>query len=120
MILTSKGGGGSSQVLSIVKVLAIDLAFASICDMLKGGTPFCSKVAIENKDKFAYDLFFLLGPFPLSNVPFCTCGFLKTTRFVAKHGNCKIDIKLLKVTSHITLPKKKVHSQLTCFCNCNR
>jgi hypothetical protein len=102
MILISKRGGGSSQVLSTMKVSTIDLAFVSICDLLKGGTPFCDKVATKNKKKFASNLFFLLGPFPLSNVPFCKGGFLKTTKFAAKPTNCKIDNKLLKVTSHIT------------------
>jgi hypothetical protein len=82
----------------------IDLTFY---DLLKGGTPFCGKVAVENKDKIASDLFFLLGPFPISNVPFCRGGFLKTIRFVAKLANRKIDNKFFKVTSHITLPKLK-------------
>jgi hypothetical protein len=59
--LISKGGGGSSQVLSRIKVLAIDLAFASICDLLRGGMPFCGKVATKNKDMLAFDLSFLLG-----------------------------------------------------------
>jgi hypothetical protein len=59
--LTFRGGGGSSQVLSIVKVLAIDLTFASISDLLKDGMAFCGKVAVKNKDMFAFDLFFLLG-----------------------------------------------------------
>ncbi len=88
-----------------MKGSTIDLTFVSIYDLLKGGTPFCGKVAVENKEKFASDLFFMLGPFPLSNVPFCRGGFLKTTRFVAKLANHKIENKLLKVTSHITLPK---------------
>jgi len=60
LILTSKGRGGSPQELSIMKVSAIDLTFASMFDLLRCGTPLCGKVAAENKDKFAYDLFFLL------------------------------------------------------------
>jgi hypothetical protein len=108
--LTYKGGGGSPQVLSIVKVSTINLAFVSICDLLIGSTPFCGKVATKNKDKFAFDLFFLLGPFPLSNVPFFKSGFLKTIGFVAKPTNCKIDNKLLKVTSHIIIKKSKNES----------
>jgi hypothetical protein len=82
-------------------------SIASICDMLIGGIPFCDKVATENKDKFSFDLFFLLGFFPLSNVPFCINGFLKTIGFVAKPTNHRIDNKLLKGTSHISLPKSK-------------
>jgi hypothetical protein len=69
--------------------------------------PFCNKVATKNKDKLSFDLFFLVGIFPLSNVPFYRSGFLKTIRFVAKPTNHKIDNKLLKVTSHISLPKSK-------------
>jgi len=61
--LTSKGGGGISQVFSTMKVLAIDLAFTTICDLLIGGMPFCDKVATNNKDIFTFDLFFMLGPF---------------------------------------------------------
>lgn len=88
-----------------MKVLAIDFVFASIYDFLKGGTPFYSKGATKNKYKFASDFFFLLGPFPLSNVPFYKGGFLKTIGFTAKPANRKIDNKILKVTSHITLTK---------------
>jgi hypothetical protein len=88
-----------------MKVLAIDLAFALIFDLLKGCTPFYSKDAAKNKDKFAFKLFFLLGPFPLSNVPFCRNSFLKTKGFAAKPTNHRINNKLLKVTSHIILPK---------------
>jgi hypothetical protein len=39
-----------------MKVSAIDLAFATICDLLASGMPFCDKVAAENKDIFAYVL----------------------------------------------------------------
>jgi hypothetical protein len=53
-----------------MKVLAIDLAFASIYDFLKGGTPFCSKGVAKNKDKIASDLFFLLGLFHYPMYPF--------------------------------------------------
>ncbi len=89
--MTSKGGGDSSQVLSTMKVSTIDLAFTLIFNLLRGGMPLCGKVATENKNKFAFNLFFLLGPFALSNVGFCKGGFLKTTRFGAKLTNCKID-----------------------------
>jgi len=75
--------------------------------MLIGGITFCNKVVTKNKDKFSFDLFFLLGFFPLSNVRFCRSGFLKTIGFVAKPTNHKIDNKLLKVTSCISLPKSK-------------
>jgi hypothetical protein len=88
-----------------MKVSAIGLAFALIYDLLISGMPLCDKVATKYKDIFAFNLFFLLGPFPLSNVPFCRGGFLKTIGFVAKPTNCRINNKLLKVTSHITLPK---------------
>jgi hypothetical protein len=43
-----------------MKVSAIDLTFASMFDLLRCGTPLCGKVAAENKNKFAYDLFCLL------------------------------------------------------------
>jgi hypothetical protein len=78
--------------------------------------PLCGKVVTENKDIFASKLFFMLGLFPLSNVPFCKGGFLKSTRFVAKPTNCKINNKLLKVTSHITLPKLKKNESTQPIC----
>jgi hypothetical protein len=103
LILTSKGRGGSPQeVLPI-----IDLTFASMSNLLRCGTPLCGKVATKNKDKFAYDLFLLLGLFALSNVAFCNGGFLNGIGFVAKPIKCKNDSKLLKSTSHITLVKSR-------------
>jgi len=63
--LTSKGRRNNSQVFSIVKVSAIDLAFASICDLLIGGTPFYGKIVAENKEKFASNFFSLIGAFSI-------------------------------------------------------
>jgi hypothetical protein len=63
--LTSKGGRSNSQVLSIVKVLAIDLVFVSICDLLIGGTPYCGKIVAENKENFASNFFSLIGAFSI-------------------------------------------------------
>lgn len=85
LILTSKGKGGSPQELSIVKVSTIDLTFTSMFDLLRCGTLLSGKVAIENKDKFASDCFFLLGPFALSNVAFYSGGFSNGIVFVTKH-----------------------------------
>jgi hypothetical protein len=54
-----------------MKVSTIDLTkFASTYDLLRWGTPLCGKVTTENKDIFAFDLFFLFGLFALSNVAF--------------------------------------------------
>jgi hypothetical protein len=107
LILTSKGRKDSSQKLSTMKVSAINLAkFASTYDLLRWGTPLCGKVVTENKDIFAFDLFFLFGPFALSNVAFYSGGFLNIIRFVAKPTKCKND-NLLKLTFHITLAKSK-------------
>ncbi len=90
-----------------MKILAIDLAkFASMYDLLRWGTPLCDKVATKTKDKFAFDLFFLFGPFALSNVAFYNGGFFNTIGFVAKPTKCKND-NLLKMTFHITLAKSK-------------
>jgi hypothetical protein len=90
LILTSEGGGDSSQELSTMKVSTIDFVkFASTYDLLRWGTPLCGKVVIENKDIFAFDLFFMFGPFALSNVIFYSGGFLNTIRFVAKPTNAK-------------------------------
>jgi len=60
LILTSKGGRSSLQELSTMKVSTIDLAFASMLNLLRCGTPLCGKVGTKNKDKFSYDFFFLL------------------------------------------------------------
>jgi hypothetical protein len=67
-----------------VKVSTIDLTFASMPDLLRCGTPLCGKIATKNKDKFSFDLFFLLGPFALSNVVFCSDGFLNGIGFITK------------------------------------
>jgi len=93
--LISKGGRSNSQVFSIVKVSAIDLAFTSICVLLIGGTPFCGKIVVKNKEKFASNYFFpywCLFHYPMH--PFVEVhDFLKTIRFVAKPTNRKIDNK---------------------------
>jgi hypothetical protein len=90
-----------------MKVSTIDLTkFASTYDLLRWGTPLCGKVTTENKDIFAFDLFFLFGLFALSNVAFYNGHFLNTIRFVAKPTKCKND-NLLKLTSHITLTISK-------------
>jgi hypothetical protein len=51
-----------------VKISTIDLAFVSMSNLLRCGTPLSGKVGTNNKDKFAYDLFFLLGPFAFTMV----------------------------------------------------
>ncbi len=90
-----------------MKILAIDFTkFASMYDLLKWDTPLCGKTTTKNKDRFAFDLFFLFGPFALSNVTFYNDGFLKTIGFVAKPTKCKND-NLLNLTSHFTLAKSK-------------
>jgi hypothetical protein len=119
LILTSNKGRGSQQKLSTVKVSTIDLAFFSVPNLLRCGTPLCGKVGTKNKDKFAGDLF-LLGSFALFNVVFYNGGFLNNIGFVTKPTKCKNDNNLLKSTSHIALEKSKYYSrQLTYFCNSN-
>ncbi len=89
------------------EVSTIDLTFASMSNLLRCGTPLCGKVATKNKDNFAYDFFFLLGLFALSNVTFCSGGFLSGIGFAAKPTKCKNDNNFFKSTSHITLVKSK-------------
>jgi hypothetical protein len=121
LILTSKGGRGSPQKLSTVKISTINLAFASMSNLLRCGTPLCGKVGTNNKDKFAYDLFFLLGPFALSNVAFYSGGFVNNIRFVTKPTKCKNDNHLLKSTSTLHWQHQNIiiDNQLTYFCNSN-
>jgi hypothetical protein len=52
--------------------------------MPRCGTPLHGKVTTKNKDRFAFVLFFLMGPFELSNVTFCSNGFLNNIGYVAK------------------------------------
>jgi hypothetical protein len=111
LILTSKGGRGSLQELSTVKVSTIDLAFASMLNLLRCGTPLCGKVGTKNKDKFAYDLFFLLRPFTLANVVFYNGGFLNIIRFVTKPTKCENDNNFSKLIPHIALEKSKYYSR---------
>jgi len=111
LILSSKGRRGSQQKLSIVKVSTIGLAFTSMPNLLRFGTPLCGKVGTKNEDKFAYDLFFLLGPFALSNVAFYNGGFLNSIGLVTKPTKCENDNNLLKSTSHIAMEKSKYYSR---------
>ncbi len=94
-----------------MKVSTIDFAFASMSNLLRCHTPLCRKVGTKNKNKFAYDLFFLLGPLALFNVAFYNGGFLNNIRFVTKPTKCKNDNNLLKSTSHIALEKSKHYSR---------
>jgi len=64
--------------------------------MLKCGTPLYGKSQQKNKDRFAFVLFFLMGPFALFNVTFYSGGFLNNIRFVAKLTKCKNDTNILK------------------------
>jgi hypothetical protein len=123
LILTSKGGRGNHQKLSIVKVSPIDLAFASMPNLLRCGTPLFGKVGTKNKEKIVYDLFFLLGHFALSNVAFYNGGFLNSIGFVTKPTKCENDNNLLKTTlndnnllkstSHIALAKSEYYNRKT-------
>ncbi len=110
LILTSKGGRSSLQELSTMKVSTIDLAFVSMLNLLRCGTPLCGKVGTKNKDKFSYDFFFLLQPFALANVTFYNGGFFNIIGFVTKPTKCENDNNLSKLIPHVALAKSKYYS----------
>jgi nucleoside-diphosphate-sugar epimerase len=66
---------GGSGYLGLHLIEALAKGFSSQYDVLKCGTPLYGKVTTKNKDRFAFVLFFPMGPFALSNVPFVVVVF---------------------------------------------